>query len=135
MVYDGHDNTYTLKHDGKSLALAHLPLTEPYKAKARKGSEKSSHKSEIWEEYATSKSRPRITLPMVKPNTSEEVRPLPLVAYQELKDEILKKPIPLYTKIMLGESSNKVDQATSETSLEYDEFELFVVSMLRSSIS
>jgi len=72
VVYDGHANTYTLKHNGKSLILAPLPSLKPHKAKPGKGSEKRPHKSETREECATGKSKPRIALLMVKSNTSEE---------------------------------------------------------------
>ena len=71
VICDGHATTYTLKHNGKSLIFAPLPPPEPHKAKSRKGSEKSSHKSETQEKCATSKSKARIASLMVKPNTRE----------------------------------------------------------------
>jgi len=57
VVYDGHANTYTLKHNGKILTLASLPPPKYHKAKPKKGSKKSPHKSETREECATSKSK------------------------------------------------------------------------------
>jgi len=60
-------------------------LLKPHKIKLGKGSEKNLHKSEIQDECATSKSKPQITLLMVKPNRSEEVNPLclmtPILSY------------------------------------------------------
>ena len=64
---------------------------------------------------------------MVKPNTSEGVKPLPLIAWQELKDENLKAPMPkvsLPIKMVLKDPYAS-DQATSDTSCEYDDFEIF----------
>ena len=71
-------NTYTLKHNGKSLTLAPLPRLECHKAKPGKGSEKIPHKSGTREDYPTSKSKPQIALLMVKLNISEGVKPLTL---------------------------------------------------------
>ena len=62
VVYDGHANIYTLNRNGKSLTLVPLPPPDLHKAKSRKGSEKSSHKSETQEECTTSKSESRIVL-------------------------------------------------------------------------
>jgi len=41
VIYDGHNTTYSLKHNGKKLLLALWPPPEPHKDKPRKGSEKS----------------------------------------------------------------------------------------------
>ena len=94
VIYDGYANTYSLKHNGKSRTLAPLPTREPHKAKSSKGSKKIPHNSEGWEERTTSKSKPRITILMVNPNTSKGVEPLPLIARQVLEDEIPKEPPP-----------------------------------------
>ena len=63
---------------------------------------------------------------MVKQNTSEELKPLPFIARQELKDKIPKElPMVLWAiKMMLGEGPYTIYQATSDASCEYDEFEL-----------
>jgi len=64
---------------------------------------------------------------MVKPNTIKGVEPLLLIVRQELEDEIRKEPVPKVPfpiKMMLGERPYEGDQAISDTSLEYDEFEL-----------
>jgi len=63
----------------------------------------------------------------VKLNTSEGVKPLPLIGRQELEIEIAKEPvpkIPLLIKMALGENLYEDDQTTRGTSLEYYEFEL-----------
>jgi len=63
----------------------------------------------------------------VKPNVSKGVEPLPFIAFQELEDEIPKElvpKVPLPIKMVLGESPYEADQATSDISLERDEFEL-----------
>jgi len=65
---------------------------------------------------------------MVKPNTSERVKPLLLVARQELEYETPKAPIPkalLPIKMVLGKNPYANDQATSYISREYDDFEIF----------
>jgi len=41
VIYDGYVNTYSLKHNGKSLILAALPPPKPQKAKLSKESKKS----------------------------------------------------------------------------------------------
>jgi len=64
---------------------------------------------------------------MMRPNTSEGVEPLVLIAYQNLNDEILKEScpkVPLPIKRVFGEGLYEDDQATSDTSLKCDEFEL-----------
>jgi len=63
----------------------------------------------------------------VKPNTNEGVEASPLGTRQELEEEIPKEPVPkvpLPIKMVLGESPYEGDQTTSDTSFEYDEFEL-----------
>ena len=55
------------------------------------------------------------------------MKPLPLLASQELEDETPKAPIPkvpLLIKMVLGKDPYVSDQALSDTSREYDEFEL-----------
>jgi len=62
----------------------------------------------------------------VKLNTSEGVKPLPLIGRQELEIEIAKEPvpkIPLLIKMALGENLYEDDQTTQDNSLVYDEFE------------
>ena len=73
VIYDGHVNTYSLKDNGYSLTLTPLVPPKPLAIKLMKGREKSLHKSETRDESFTSKSKPRIALLMVKPNTSEVV--------------------------------------------------------------
>jgi len=106
VTYDGYANTYSLKHNAKSLTLAPLPPLEPLKAKLGKGSKKSPHKSETREECTTCKSKPRIGLITVMPNTSDGGEPLRLITHKKLEDEIPKEPVPkvlLPIKIVLGE--------------------------------
>ena len=107
--------------------MAPLPPPGPHKAKPRKGSKKSPRKSETWEECATSKSKLQIALVMVKPNKSQGVKPLRIVTRQELEDETPKAPIPkvpLPINMVLGEDPFVSDQATSDISCEYDDFEI-----------
>ena len=75
VIYDGHANTYSLKHNGCSLTLTPLPPPKPPIIKLNKGREKNLHKSKILDESAASKRKPQIALLMVKPNTSEVLNP------------------------------------------------------------
>ena len=71
---------------------------------------------------------------MVEPNISEGVEPLPLIAHQVLEDEIPKEPDPknpLSIKMVLGEDRYASDQDTTDTSLEYNEFELSFVEYVQ----
>jgi len=98
----------------------------PHKDKLGKVSKKSPYNSEKWEECATSMCKLPIALLMVKPNTSKGLKPLPLIALEEFEDEIPKElipKVPLPIKMVLEESPYEVDQATSDTSFKYDEFE------------
>ena len=76
MIYNRQANTYSLKHNKHSPILTPLPPPRLHNIKLGKKSEKSLYKSETQDECGTSKSKPQISLPMVKPNTSEEVNPL-----------------------------------------------------------
>ena len=75
---------------------------------------------------------------MMKPNTSEGVKSSPLIAHQELDDEIPKVPIPkvsLPIKMVLGEDPHVSDQATTDTSLGMTIWSYLMMSMLGSSMS
>ena len=76
MVYDGHANTYSLKHNSVSLTLTPLPLSKPHEITLGKQSEKNLHKGEIQDECSTSKRKYPIALRMVKPKTNGDVSPL-----------------------------------------------------------
>lgn len=120
--YNGH---FFYKHQGQELAISSYP--PPRKYKPREGCEKSLYMSEIRDERTISKSKHLINLFLVEPNTCEGGEPLPLIARQEPKDEILEKlipKVPLPITMVLGESICDGDQATRATSLEYDEFKL-----------
>jgi len=59
---------------------------------------------------------------MMRPNTSEGVKPLLLIAQQEHpKNNILRIMLPI--KMVLGEMLYEDDQTTQDNSLVYDEFE------------
>ena len=138
VTYDGYANTYSLKHNTKSLTLAPLPPPNPHKIKLGKVSEKSPYMSETQKYCTTSKSKPWIFLLMVKPNISEGVKPVPPLARQELEDETSKTPIPkvpLPIKMVLGEDPYASDQATSYTSMSMMILRYLVMSTLRSSMS
>ena len=118
--------------------MALLPPHEPHNAKPGKGSKKNLHKRETWEERATSKSKPQIALLMMKPNTSEGAKPLPLVACQELEDETPKVPVPkvpLPIKMVLKEGPYANDQATVTPLVRMMILKYLTMSKLRSSIS
>ena len=71
--------------------------------------------SEIRDEGTISNSKPLMALLLVKPNTSDGVEHLSLIAHLELKGGVLKEPIPkvpLPIKMVLEESSYECDQAT-----------------------
>ena len=135
VIYDGYANTYSLKHNGKSITLAPLPLPKP---KPGKGSKKSPHKSETSKECATSKRKPRNALLMVKPNISEGVKSLPLESHQELEDETSKAPIlrsPCPSKWFWKKSLMQVIKPQVTPFLSMIILKHLVMSILRSTMS
>jgi len=85
-MHDGNANTYALKFKGCNLTLTPQPPRKPLKTKPGKKSEKSLCMSETRVERAISKSKPLFASLMVESNTSEEVRPLHLLAQSLLKE-------------------------------------------------
>ena len=66
VIYNGYDNTYSLKHNKCSLTLTLIPPPKPLIIESRKEREKSLHKSKTRDESATIKSKSQIALLMVK---------------------------------------------------------------------
>jgi len=71
VIYDGHANTYSPNHNRFSHTLTRLPPLKPLIIKPGKGREKRRYKIETQDESATSKSKPQISLLIVK---SKQVR-------------------------------------------------------------